>query len=229
MNPVRTLGDYSRPSHEGYRNTIELPKGNNMNDLRDFAKPVKAITLPQDVSNTSNHRHIELKNQVQRLMKAHLALTQPTQVNKVTTLCKICSAPHDTQYCMEDPKQAFVEYASSRTDEEGGLVSEFMASQDARLSKFKADFKRQKVNKPEVEQEEDNPKDTNSNPYPQPDPLAFITTKQEDDGEVMFIKIIQDDDEPQNEDLSEGEWATTEETVVEYFNTFPTRNELTYH
>ncbi|GJW41589.1 zinc finger, CCHC-type containing protein [Tanacetum coccineum] len=29
-NPIRTLGDYSRPSHEGYRNTIELPEGNNM-------------------------------------------------------------------------------------------------------------------------------------------------------------------------------------------------------
>ncbi|GKD42961.1 MAK10-like protein, partial [Tanacetum coccineum] len=216
-NPICTLGDYSKPSHEGYRNTIELPVGNNVaplrsdtirlvqngcsfhglwsedpnqhlkdflkrvdsldldcenrertrlpqffpprrtaqlrndilkfqqhhgeslseawtrfkdllqkvphqgidlwlqNDPRDFAKPVKAITLPQDVSSTSNHRHIELKNQVQRLMKAHLAPTQPTQVNKVTTSCEICSAPHDTQYCMEDPKQAFVEYASSRT------------------------------------------------------------------------------------------------------------------
>ncbi|GJX30727.1 hypothetical protein Tco_0240582 [Tanacetum coccineum] len=29
-NPIRTLGDYSRPSHEGYRNTIELPVGNNV-------------------------------------------------------------------------------------------------------------------------------------------------------------------------------------------------------
>ncbi|GJW68223.1 zinc finger, CCHC-type containing protein [Tanacetum coccineum] len=26
----RTLGDYSRPSHEGYRNTIELPEGDNV-------------------------------------------------------------------------------------------------------------------------------------------------------------------------------------------------------
>ncbi|GKB65655.1 reverse transcriptase domain-containing protein [Tanacetum coccineum] len=26
-NPICTLGDYSRPSHESYRNTIELPKG----------------------------------------------------------------------------------------------------------------------------------------------------------------------------------------------------------
>ncbi|GKC42755.1 retrovirus-related pol polyprotein from transposon TNT 1-94, partial [Tanacetum coccineum] len=52
--------------------------------------------------------------------------------------------PHDTQYCMEDPEQAFVEYTSSCTDEAGeGLVSNFMASQDARLSKFESDFKQQ--------------------------------------------------------------------------------------
>ncbi|GJV87209.1 zinc finger, CCHC-type containing protein [Tanacetum coccineum] len=29
-NPIRTLEDYSKPSHEGYRNTIELPKGKNV-------------------------------------------------------------------------------------------------------------------------------------------------------------------------------------------------------
>ncbi|GJU43797.1 hypothetical protein Tco_1201063 [Tanacetum coccineum] len=33
-NPIRTQGDYSKPSHEGYRNTIELPIGNNMVPLR---------------------------------------------------------------------------------------------------------------------------------------------------------------------------------------------------
>ncbi|GJR89194.1 hypothetical protein Tco_0213205 [Tanacetum coccineum] len=33
-NPIRTLGDYSKPSHEGYRNTIELPAGNNVAPLR---------------------------------------------------------------------------------------------------------------------------------------------------------------------------------------------------
>nr|GEW84494.1 MAK10-like protein [Tanacetum cinerariifolium] len=52
-------------------------------------------------------------------MEAHLASTQPPQVNKITTSCEICSGPHDTQYCMTDPEQAFVEYASSRTDEAG--------------------------------------------------------------------------------------------------------------
>ncbi|GJR87674.1 hypothetical protein Tco_0211685 [Tanacetum coccineum] len=33
-NPIRTLGDYSRPSHEGYKNTIKLPEGNNVVPLR---------------------------------------------------------------------------------------------------------------------------------------------------------------------------------------------------
>ncbi|GJW59658.1 hypothetical protein Tco_0108993 [Tanacetum coccineum] len=141
-NPIRTLGDYSKPSHEGYRNTIELPVGNNVNDPRDFAKPVKAIALPQDVPSISDRRLIELK----------------------------IIGPHDTQYSMKDPEQAFVEYASSRTDETG-----------------------------------------------------------EDDGEVMFIEIIQDDDEPQNEGPNKGEGTATEGPVIEYFDTFPTRDELTYH
>ncbi|GKC68519.1 MAK10-like protein [Tanacetum coccineum] len=148
-NHIRTLGDYSKPSHEVYRNAIELPVGNNVvplrsdtnrlvqnrcsfhglrsedpnqhlkdflklvdsldfdgvnrertqdlalydneswNDPRDFSKPFKAIALPQDVLSTYDHYLIELENQVQRLMEAHLALTQPTQVNKITTSCEI--------------------------------------------------------------------------------------------------------------------------------------------
>ncbi|GJT47256.1 hypothetical protein Tco_0955971 [Tanacetum coccineum] len=188
-NPIRTLGEYSKPSHEGYRNTIELPAGNNMvpfrsdtirplapspffydhvnpvtrrtidqsaggklhdrnaeeswalledlalydkeswNDPRDFAKPVKAIALPQDVPSTSDRRLIELENQVQRLMEAYLASTQPTQVNKITTSCEICSGPHDTQYCMEGPEQACVDYASSCTNEMGEKRLSYLRTQ----------------------------------------------------------------------------------------------------
>nr|GEU43484.1 phospholipase-like protein [Tanacetum cinerariifolium] len=35
-NPICTLGDYSKPSHEGYRNTIELPLGNNVYCMEDL-------------------------------------------------------------------------------------------------------------------------------------------------------------------------------------------------
>ncbi|GJZ09738.1 hypothetical protein Tco_0544021 [Tanacetum coccineum] len=109
---------------------LALYDNESWNDPRDFAKPVKAIALPQDVPSTSDRRLIELENQVQRLMEAHLSLTQPTQVNKVTTSCEICSGPHDTQYYTEGPEQAFVEYASSCDNNIGNWM--FTANQGPR-------------------------------------------------------------------------------------------------
>ncbi|GJX06759.1 MAK10-like protein [Tanacetum coccineum] len=279
-NPIRTLGDYSKPSHEGYRNTIELPVGNNVvplrsdtirlvqngcsfhrlrsedpnqhlkdflklmdsldldgenrertrlrlfqfslrdqasnwlelqffydhvnpvtrrtidqsaggkfcdlnaeeswalledlalydneiwNDPRDFAKPVKAIALPQDVPSTSDRRLIELENQVQCLMEAYLALTQPTQVPHVKsavvpmtlsiawkTLKKPLSNTHprvpmkrEVSNIPSSPSKTILVTPTIRhgkVTQTLGLVSNFMASQDARLSKFEADFKQQ--------------------------------------------------------------------------------------
>ncbi|GJR60981.1 hypothetical protein Tco_1503143 [Tanacetum coccineum] len=220
-NHIHALGDYFKPSNEGYRNTIELPIGNNVvplrpdtiqlvqngcsfhelrfedpnqhlkdflklvdslnldgenrertrlrtidqsaggklhdrnakeswellkdltlydneswNDPRDFAKLVNAIVLPQDVPNTFDGHLIELENQVQCLMEAHLTPTQPTQVNRITTSCEICSGPHDTQYCMEDFDQAFVEYASSHTDEAGLAALPSDTVKNPKLSTF---------------------------------------------------------------------------------------------
>ncbi|GJU99654.1 MAK10-like protein [Tanacetum coccineum] len=216
---MRTLRDYSKPNHEGCRNTIELPVANNVVPLRsdtiwlvqngcsfhrlcsedpnqhlkDFLKLVgsldldgsittwedltthflaqffpprrtaklcndilmfqqhhgeslsEAITLPQDVSSRSDCRLIELENQVQRLIEAHLAPTQPTQVNKslshvrsavvLTTLSIAWKIPNKPLLNMHPRIQ--------KKREVSGLVSSFMASQDARLSKFEADFKQQ--------------------------------------------------------------------------------------
>nr|GEY13828.1 hypothetical protein [Tanacetum cinerariifolium] len=144
-NPIHTLGDYSKPIHEGYRNTIELPVGNNMvplrsdtirlvqndllqkvphngidrwlhtqifydhvsfhlkfeidrtaggklrdknanesweiidnlslydhegwNDIKEFVKPVKAVSLPQSTSKTPDRRLLELKDLISFLLK----------------------------------------------------------------------------------------------------------------------------------------------------------------
>ncbi|GJY41590.1 hypothetical protein Tco_0428860, partial [Tanacetum coccineum] len=137
---------------------LALYDNESWNDPRDFAKPVKAISLPQDVLSTSDRCLIKLENQVQRLMAAHLAPKPPVQVNKVTSSCEICSGPHDTQYCMENPEQAFVDYVSSRIDEAGGKWYTFKPEQNnlgdtynpswkihlnLRLSKFEPDFKQQ--------------------------------------------------------------------------------------
>ncbi|GJV85823.1 hypothetical protein Tco_1525721 [Tanacetum coccineum] len=63
---------------------------------------------------------------------------------------------------------------------------------------------------------------------PQSSNAKFICSK-EDDGDVMFIETIRDDDGPRNEGPNEGERETMEEPSVEYFDTFLTRDELTYH
>ncbi|GJT28253.1 hypothetical protein Tco_0908528 [Tanacetum coccineum] len=109
---------------------LSLYDNESWNDPRDLAKPVKAISLPHDLPSTSDRRLVELENQVQRLMEAHLAPKQPVQVNKITSSCEICSGPHDTQYCMENPEQAFFEYASSCTDEAGGKWYTFKPDQN---------------------------------------------------------------------------------------------------
>ncbi|GKB64381.1 MAK10-like protein [Tanacetum coccineum] len=54
---------------------LALYDNESWNDPRDFTKSFKAIALPQDVPSTSDRRLIELENQVQRLMEAHLAQT----------------------------------------------------------------------------------------------------------------------------------------------------------
>nr|GEX04004.1 MAK10-like protein [Tanacetum cinerariifolium] len=62
-----------------------------------------------------------------RIKTNDLVPTQPTQVNRITTPCEICSGPYDTQYCMEDPEQAFVEYASSHTNKARGSLKRINA------------------------------------------------------------------------------------------------------
>ncbi|GJU35384.1 hypothetical protein Tco_1183738 [Tanacetum coccineum] len=83
---------------------LALYDNESWNDPRDFTKLVKAIYMPQDVPSTSDRRLIELENQVQRIMEAHLSQSKPVQVNKIASSCEIYSGPHDTQCYMEDPE-----------------------------------------------------------------------------------------------------------------------------
>ncbi|GJQ92471.1 MAK10-like protein [Tanacetum coccineum] len=124
------LRDRNAKESWGLLEDLALYDNKSWNDPRDFTKPVKAISLPHDVPSTSDRCLIELKNQVQLLMEAHIAPMQHIQVNKITFSCEISSGPYDPQYCMEEPEQAFVEYASSRTDEAGGKWYTFKLEQN---------------------------------------------------------------------------------------------------
>ncbi|GKC04785.1 hypothetical protein Tco_0996395 [Tanacetum coccineum] len=107
-NPIHTLGDYSKPSHEGYRNTIELPVGNNVVPLRsdtirlvqngssfhglqsedpdkhikDFLKLVDSLDL--DVANRERtHLYARLSK-----FKADFKQQQGEMTNKIDTVLK---------------------------------------------------------------------------------------------------------------------------------------------
>ncbi|GKE44221.1 hypothetical protein Tco_1471505 [Tanacetum coccineum] len=277
-NPIYTFGDYSKPSHEGYMNTIELPKGNNVVPLRsdtirlvqngclfhglrsedpnqhlkDFLKLVDLLDLNGDnrertrpflfqfslydeVSNWLEHlptgsvstwedlitcflaqffppgRTAKL---LQRLMEAYLAPKQPVQVNKISSSCKIYSSPYNTQYFMENPEQAFVDYASSRTDEAGGSTTAQMnfASTD---HPTKEELQSKGIKKDEAEEEERvNPSATE---YKDHDMTIKAEEEVEEESEEEFKEETEDETEEEDEDNPE------------YFKTFPTMKELGYH
>ncbi|GJT85725.1 hypothetical protein Tco_1067442 [Tanacetum coccineum] len=75
---------------------LVLYDNESWNNPRDLAKLVKATSLPQDVPSTSDRRLVELENQVQHLMEAHLAPKPSVQINKIASSCEIYGGPHDT-------------------------------------------------------------------------------------------------------------------------------------
>nr|GEX94701.1 retrotransposon Orf1 [Tanacetum cinerariifolium] len=109
-NPIHPLRDYSRKSHEGYQNTIELPDGNNVVPLRS-----DTIRLVQNGCSFHGLRTSTWKDLTTRFL-AQFFLSGRT-------------AKLRNDILMFQQRQ--------------GWVSNFMASQDAKLSKFEADFKQQ--------------------------------------------------------------------------------------
>ncbi|GJT98552.1 hypothetical protein Tco_1094070 [Tanacetum coccineum] len=60
VNPIRTLGDYSKPSHEGYTNTIEILAGNNVVPLRsDTIRLVQNGCLFYGLRSEDPNQHIK--------------------------------------------------------------------------------------------------------------------------------------------------------------------------
>ncbi|GJS88501.1 hypothetical protein Tco_0771137 [Tanacetum coccineum] len=238
-------------------NSISLTRGGeemsekiNVTTRDDFKNPTKTET---EMPFKEAKKEDEAENEPNRN-------TQPTQVKKITTSCEICSGPHDTQYCMEDPEQAFVEYASSRTDEAEVSYARSYPIMDPQCSTqihssinaITIHPKQQSDSHDRTEENEEeergSPENHPDSPTP-PDPsISFITEKvlkfnslfeslglvppspnaelvctKEEDGDVMFIKIIPKDDNSHKEEPKEGVQE------VEYFDIFSTRSELAYN
>nr|GEU55640.1 MAK10-like protein [Tanacetum cinerariifolium] len=141
-NPPRAIGDYSRPSHEGYRNTIELPDGNNV-------VPLRSNTIWRAIDYLTGGKLRDKSAKESWKIIKNLALYDHESWNDPRYLAKPIKAiylPHgvpstsNQAHLSPKPYVQVNKIASSYIE---GLVSNFMASQDARLSKFEADFKQQ--------------------------------------------------------------------------------------
>ncbi|GKB64252.1 MAK10-like protein [Tanacetum coccineum] len=251
-NPFRTLGDYSKPSHEGYRNTIELPVWNNVVPLRsntirlvqnrcsfyglrseypnqhlkDFLKLVDSLDLDGSISTWEDlttrflaqfflpGRTAKLRNDILMFQQHHGESLSKGMGLLSRNYLKKDLALYDNE-SWNDPRE-FAKLVKAIA-----FPQDVPSTSDRRLIELDGSSSCSDITYP-----------SEQNHYlmlvPQSSNTKFVCSK-EDDGEVMFIEIIRDDDEPQNEGPNEGEGATTEEPVVEYFDTFPTRDELTYH
>nr|GEV91835.1 retrotransposon Orf1 [Tanacetum cinerariifolium] len=152
-NPIRTLGDYSKPSYEGYRNTIELPVGNKVVPLRS-----DTIQLVQNGCSFHGLRFEDPNQHLKDFLKLVDLLDLDCENKERTRL-------HLFQFSLRDQASNWLELVPMILSIAGkipsklllnthprvpmkrelseGLVSNFMASQDVRLSKFEADFKQQ--------------------------------------------------------------------------------------
>ncbi|GJY52501.1 hypothetical protein Tco_0443348, partial [Tanacetum coccineum] len=191
------------------------------NDPRDFAKLVKAISLPQVVPSTSDCRLIELENQVQRLMEAHLAPKQLVQVVSE----KLDDTP--TRNTAGNP-MAQMNFASTNypTKEElrgkgikilsklhslKYLSQSSLAEQNRNPSPLKhVRF----INSIIILYKKDEAKEEGS--------VKSNSTKYKD--HVMTVES-----EEEFEEETEEETKEEEEDNLEHFNAFPTMKELGYH
>nr|GEU41991.1 zinc finger, CCHC-type [Tanacetum cinerariifolium] len=105
---VQIFYDHINPAT---RRTIDQSSGGKLRDknVKESWALFEDLTLYHNKSWNDpmdfTKRHlIEFENQVQRLMEAHHAPKSSIQVNRITSLCKIYSGPHGTQYCMENPE-----------------------------------------------------------------------------------------------------------------------------
>ncbi|GKA66829.1 MAK10-like protein [Tanacetum coccineum] len=344
-NPIRTLRDYSKPSHEGYKNTIELPVGNNVVPLRsdtirlvqngcsfhglrsedpnqhlkDFLKLVDSLNLDgENRERTCLHLfQCSLRDQASNWLE-RLPAGSITTWEDLTTRFLAQFFPSGRTAKLRNDILMFQQHHGETLSEawtrfkdlhkkslimDDRLVSNFMESQDARLSKFEANFKQQQsemnnkidtvlkaitdriagalpsdtVKNPKLsaslvlsarsypnmdpqcsnhvqgsinaitihskkqsdsydekakenkKEEKNSPENIHVNPSTPPDQSVAFITEKGDDGEFMFIEIIRKNDDSRKGGPEEEGNTTIEGVGVEYFDMFPTRNELAYH
>ncbi|GKB00920.1 MAK10-like protein [Tanacetum coccineum] len=199
---------------------LALYDNKSWNDPRYFAKPVKAISLPQDVPNARlskfeadfKQQQSEMTNKIDTVLKAITdritgALLSDTvnnpkmNVNSTTSVLSARSYPTDDPQCSTPRRKEKTENIDTTPPSPPDPSISFITEKVYKLNSFLE----------------------SSGLVPQSSDTEFVCTKG-DDGDVMFIEIIRNNDDSHEEGTENEGNATTEGLEVEYFDTFPTKN-----
>ncbi|GJR28194.1 zinc finger, CCHC-type containing protein [Tanacetum coccineum] len=122
----RTSVRGSKPTPQGFpkttRNWLERLPAGTISTWKDLTTRFLAEFFPPRRTAKKNSAMISMFQQhygesLSEAMDSFQELTTKMSSNHGIDFGS--NGPHDTQYCMENPEQAFVEYASSRTNEAG--------------------------------------------------------------------------------------------------------------
>nr|GEV60515.1 retrovirus-related Pol polyprotein from transposon 17.6 [Tanacetum cinerariifolium] len=226
-NPIFTLGDYSKLSHEGYRNTIKLPEGNNVVPLRsDTMRNFCATFFSNELTNIRilwwfldwkrldvfGARELRIRvvpttlsiawkipNKPSLNMHPRVPIKQES-INAITIHRKLQIDSYNdiTKENEEEERESPKSHSNSSTPPEPSIS--FLIE---KVLKFNSLIE--------------------SLGLVPPSPNAELICTKEKDGDVMFIEIIpKDDDSRKEEPEAEGQ-------EMEYSDIFPTRSKLAYH
>ncbi|GJR88924.1 zinc finger, CCHC-type containing protein [Tanacetum coccineum] len=98
---------------------------NLIHEILIWPKPIAPISIRCDCAPIMARAYCQIYNRKSRHLGVRHSMVQELKGPPI--------GHHDTQNCMENPEQGFVEYASSRTDEAGDDWFPIWASQDARV------------------------------------------------------------------------------------------------
>ncbi|GKD47866.1 hypothetical protein Tco_1276842 [Tanacetum coccineum] len=168
-------------------------------------------------------------------MEAHLALTQPTQVNKITTLCEICSGPTGHSVLpLERGPTTQMNFMSTDYHTKEELQSKGIKSPSKLLSlKY--------LSQSSIIEQNKNPSSSKRGHFVNSIVILNKENKAEEEGNVEPNKTKYTNRENANETgkevesetkvkyKTEGETEEEKEDDSEHFDTFPTMKELRYH
>ncbi|GJU55388.1 hypothetical protein Tco_1229102 [Tanacetum coccineum] len=229
-NPIRTLGDYSRPNYKGYQNTIDLPDGNNVVPLR--SDTIRTAKLQNDILMFQQHQvNLSLKHGLDSRTYSKKRTIDQAAGGKLRDKNAEESwalledlALYDNE-SSNDPKDPI---AKNRSKMAISLPQDVPSTSDRRLIELENQLGEKGIIKSGTKDDDHDTIVKIKEEFPPSSNAEFVCTK-ETDGDIMSIEIIKKKDDSCEGELGEDESVVTGELEVEYFDGLLTRSELAYH